>query len=92
MTTRIGLFTPRKRRKKGQSSTITTYVEIATAAELAAKVIELGAKRAGLIHRDRDGNTTVEGEMFAPSTLNAKHLEWLQAKPVEFQTRGLFYD
>ena len=92
MTTRIGLFTPRKRRKKGQSSTVTTYVEISTPAELAAKVSALGGKRVGLLCRDRAGNTEVQGEMFAPSTLDAKHLEWLMAKPVDFQTRGLFYD
>jgi hypothetical protein len=92
MTTRIGLFTPRKKRKKGQSSTVTMYVEITTPAELAEKVIGLGGKRAGLICRDRAGNTEVQGEMFAPAALSAKHLEWLTAKPEEFQTRGLFYD
>jgi hypothetical protein len=92
MTTRIGLFTPRKRRKKGQTSTTTTYVEVATPAELTAKMIALGAKRTGLLSRDRDGNTEVQGEMFAPTALSDKHLAWLTAKPAEFETRGLFYD
>lgn len=89
---RIGLFTPRKRRKKGQSSTTTTYVEVVTAEELSAKLTALGAKRVGLIRRDRAGETQPEGEMFAPSGLKTKHLEWLSAKPAEFETRGLFYD
>jgi len=92
MTTRIGLFTPRKHRKSGQTSTVSMYVEIATPAELAAKVIGLGATRAGLMARDRAGDTHVQSEMFAPADLNAKHLEWLTAKTEEFETRGLFYE
>jgi hypothetical protein len=92
MTTRIGLFTPRQKRKKGQTSTVTTYVEIATPAELADQITGLGGKRVGLISRDRDGNTEVQGDLFAPDALTAKHLAWITAKPAEFQTRGLFYD
>jgi hypothetical protein len=92
MTTRIGLFTPRKRRKKGQTSTETTYVEVGTPAELAAKVVALGAKRTGLMSRDRAGNTQVQGEMFTPAEISDKHLAWLSAKSEEFETRGLFYD
>jgi hypothetical protein len=92
MTTRIGLFTHQDRKKKGLPSTVATYVDVATAAELAAKIIELGAKRAGMMRRDRDGNTQLEGEMFEPTKLNAVHLEWLSAKPADFQTRGVFYD
>jgi hypothetical protein len=92
MTTRIGLFTHRQRQKKGQPSADATYVEVATAAELAAKVLALGAKRAGLMHRDRAGTTQLEGQMFPPAELTAEHFQWLTAKPTEFQVRGLFYD
>lgn len=91
-TVRIGLFTPRKRRKKGQSSTVTTYVEVVTAEELASTLAGLGAKRVGLIRRDRAGESKAEGELMAPSALSAKHLKWLSATPVEFETRGLYYD
>ena len=92
MANRIGLFTPRKHRKHGQTSTVATYVEIETPEELAATLVGLGAHRTGLLSRDRDGNTEVEGEMFPPSGLTAKHLEWLAAKPAEFRTRGVYYD
>ncbi len=92
MTSRIGLFTHQEKKKKGQPSAAATYVEVATAAELAAKITALGGKRAGLMRRDRDGTTALEGEMFEPSKLNAVHLEWLAAKPGDFQTRGVFYD
>ena len=92
MTTRIGLFTRQPAQKKGQPSSVATYIEVATAAELAAKVLALGAKRAGLMRRDRDGITHLEGEMFEPAKFNNVHLEWLAAKPPEFQTRGIFYD
>lgn len=92
MTTRIGLFTRQAPKKKGQPSTTATYIEVATAADLAAKVLALGAKRAGLMRRDRDGTTHLEGEMFEPAKFNTVHFEWLAAKPPEFQTRGVFYD
>lgn len=91
-TIRIGLFTPRKKRKKGQTTTVTTYVEVVSAEELTSTLTGLGAKRVGLIRRDRAGETKAEGEMMAPSALTAKHLKWLAATPAEFETRGLFYD
>lgn len=91
-TLRIGLYTPRKRRKKGQSSTITSYVEVASAQDLAAKLVALGAKRVGLIRKDRAGEMKADGETFAPSALTAKHLDWLGAKSEEFEVRGLYYD
>ncbi len=91
-TVRIGLFTPRKRRKKGQTSTVTSYVEVVSAEELAAKLAEFGAKRVGLIRRDRAGETKAEGETFAPGALTSKHLKWLTAEPGEFETRGLYFD
>jgi hypothetical protein len=92
MTTRIGLFTHRLRRKKGQSSTVATHVDVDTSAELIAKLIELGAKRVGMMRKNRVGKTHLEGEMFEPAKINAVHFEWLAAKPPEFQTRGVFYD
>lgn len=66
--------------------------EVADAADLVGKLSELGATRAGLMRRDRDGTTHLEGEMFAPAKLGPVHLTWLTEKPAEFQTRGLFYD
>ena len=92
MTTRIGLFTKNPKNKKGQPSSVATYIDVAPPAELSAKITALGAKRAGLMRRDRDGNTTLEGEMFEPTKFNNVHLEWLAAQPPEFQTRGVFYD
>jgi hypothetical protein len=92
MPSRIGLFTHRPRKKKGQASTVASYTEVATAADLTARILALGGKRAGLMRRDRDGTTHLEGEMFEPAKLNAVHFEWLTATPAQFQTRGVFYD
>jgi hypothetical protein len=92
MTTRIGLFTHRESRKKGQASTTTDYVEVTNAADLAAKVAALGGKRVGLLRKDREGTTHLEGDMFPTANLTDKHMTWLTEKPAEFQTRGLFYD
>ena len=89
---RIGLFTTRERKKTGQSSTVTLYVEASTPAELSARLAELGAKRAGLLKRDRTGTTSLEGKMFAPSEVTEQHLAWLAEKPAEFQTRGVFFE
>lgn len=91
-TIRIGLFTPRKRRKKGQPSTVTTYVDVITAEELAAKLTALGAKRVGLIRRDRAGESRAEGPLMPPGALTSKHLKWLDSEPGEFETRGLYFD
>ena len=52
---RIGLFTTRERKKQGQSSTVTSYVDVNTSEELSAKLSELGAKRVGMLLRDRTG-------------------------------------
>ena len=92
MTTRIGLFTHKEKIKTGQPSSTAIYVEVSTAAELAAKVVALGAKRAGLMCRDRAGVTRLEGKMFEPAELGAKQFEWLTAKPEAFETRGVFYE
>ena len=92
MTQRIGLFTPNKRKKKGSATTTTTYVEVTDSADLVNKLTGLGAKRVGLLCRDRTGTTRLEGEMFSPTDMGDKHLTWLTAKPEEFETRGLFYE
>ena len=38
MTTRIGLFTHRPQKKKGQPSTVATYIDVSNSAELVTKV------------------------------------------------------
>jgi hypothetical protein len=93
MKTRIGLFTPKKsRRKKGEASTTTSYVEIETVSDLSAKLADLGAKKVGLLRRDRLGATHLEGKMIPAAELNDGHVKWLTAKSAEFETRGLFYE
>ncbi len=92
MNKRIGLFTPIARQKKDGPTTTTTYVEVSTAAELGAKLAALGAKRVGLLCRDRFGTTRLEGTMFAVADLKDEHVEWASAKSTDFETRGLFYD
>jgi len=92
MKTRIGLFTHVKRKKKGGPTTTTTYVEIGAASELSEKLAALGAKRVGLLCRERTGTTRLEGKMFAPAELGADHLKWLTEKTAVFETRGLFYE
>ena len=89
---RIGLFTPVKNKKPGGRSTTTVYVEVENAAELATKLDELGATRVGQLCRERTGTTRLEGEMFAPSAIAEKHLDWVTGKSAEFETRGLFYE
>lgn len=93
MKKRIGLFTPKKGRiKKGEATTTTSVVEVATLPELTAKLAELGAKRVGLLHRDRVGTTRLEGAMMAPADLKPEHLDWLTAASGQFETRGLFFE
>ena len=91
---RIGLFTPAAAtRKKGERETTkSSYVEVTNAADLAAKLTSLGAKRVGLLCRDRLGTTRMEGEMFPVSGLKDSHVEWVTTEPPEFETRGIFYD
>jgi hypothetical protein len=93
MKKRIGLFTSRKfPKKKDDTTTTTSYVEVDTPAELAAKLTALGAKRIGLLRRDRLGETHLEGEMFSPSDLTARQVDWLAGVAPQFETRGLFYE
>jgi hypothetical protein len=93
MKKRIGLFTSREfPKKKDDTTTTTTYIEVDTPAELVAKLNALGAKRVGLLRRDRLGGTHLEGTMIAPAELNAGHVDWLAGVVPEFETRGLFYE
>jgi hypothetical protein len=91
-TMRIGLFTPATHAKKGSPTTTTTYVEVVEIADLAEKLKGLGAKRVGLLKRDRLGTTQLEGSMFTLDQLKPEHLTWVSTKPAEFETRGIFYD
>ncbi|MDO8540612.1 MAG: hypothetical protein Q7S40_09280 [Opitutaceae bacterium] len=92
MKKRIGLFTPVARKKKNGPTTTTSYVEVSAAAELAEKLTALGAKRVGLLCRDRLGTTRMEGSMFAVGDLKDEHVDWVTTKAPEFETRGIFYD
>lgn len=92
MNKRIGLFTPVARKKKNAPTTTTSYVEIAAAKDLVTKLVALGAKRVGLLRRDRLGTTRLEGTMFPVSDLKDEHVDWAATKTNEFETRGLFYD
>jgi len=93
MKKRIGLFTSKTaRRKKGDATTTASYVEIEEIPDLKERLASLGAKRIGLLQRDRLGNTHLQGTMFSPADLNSEHVDWLTGPVEEFQTRGLFYD
>ena len=92
---RVGLSTPvtASKKKKGDPKTTTTsYVEVSSATELASKLGALGAKRVGLLCRDRLGTTRLEGEMFSVSELKDSHMNWVTAEAPEFETRGIYYD
>ena len=88
---RIGLFTENSAKKKKATTTVTSYVDVATAQDLITKLVELGAKRVGLLRRDRLGATHLEGAMLPPTGLKPEHMEWVTAKPDQFETRGIFY-
>lgn len=93
MATRIGLFTPSKVKKKKDPRTTTTfYVEVDSMTDLVAKLAEHGAKKVGLLWRDRTGETHLEGKMTVPAELTEKDFDWLSAKPKDFQTRGLYFE
>jgi hypothetical protein len=92
MKSRIGLFTPVARRKKGGPTTTTSYVDVSAANELTEKLGALGAKRAGLLCRDRFGTTRLEGKMMNVSELTDEHIKWVTAKSPDFETRGIYYD
>jgi hypothetical protein len=92
MSQRIGLFTelgtPNKRSARTTSA---SYVDIENAKDLADKLVGLGAKKFGLLRRDRLGETHLEGAMLAPTEVKDDHLKWLTAKPDQFETRGVYY-
>jgi hypothetical protein len=93
MNKRIGLFTEvtSKKQKAGPRTTDASYVDVAGAPDLVEKLAALGAKKVGLLRKDRNGTTHMEGSMLAPADLNEEHLDWLTAKPAEFETRGVYY-
>ena len=92
MNKRIGLFTDAAKKKKaGARTTDASYVEIAGAPDLVEKLTGLGARKVGLLRKDRNGTTTMEGAMMAPADLSEKHVDWLTAKPTEFEIRGVYY-
>jgi hypothetical protein len=93
MKKRIGLFSPApQKKKKGGPSTSTSYVEVENAAELAAELTTRGAKRVGLLCKDRLGSTRMEGAMFTVADLKDQHIEWVMAKAPQFETRAIYYD
>jgi hypothetical protein len=92
MTNRIGLFTNAPGKvKKGAPTTTASYVEVAAIDDLTQKLAALGAKRVGLLLRDRAGTTHLEGAMFSVGDLKHEHKTWLTANGDAFQTRGLFF-
>ncbi len=91
MNKRIGLFTDVTKKQKSGRTTTASYVEIMAAQDLAEKLLGLGAKKVGLLRRDRLGTTHLEGSMFAVADLKQEHVEWASAKPEGFETRGIFY-
>jgi len=86
MKNRIGLVS-----SKSFGRSVTKYVEVVDAAELAAELNRLTATRAILYWRDRFGDGHTEGEEFAVSALNDAHFQWLIVAPKDGM-RGLFYD
>lgn len=92
MNKRIGLFTEKTTTKKKKAGTTTSsYVDVASSKDLIEKLAGLGAKKVGLLRRDRLGTTHLEGAMLAPADLKDEHLAWLTAKPEQFETRGIYY-
>lgn len=92
MNKRIGLFTHASAKEKTARTSTASYVEIIAAADLAEKLAHLGAKRVGLLRRDRQGVTHLEGAMFAPTDLKEEHVDWVVAPTPGFETRGIFYE
>jgi hypothetical protein len=87
MKTRIGLVSNQGR--LGRS--VTHYVEVADAKELAAELGKLGAKQAVLYFRDRIGDGHTEGNPFPVADLGDKHFKWAAEVPKDGM-RGIFFD
>ena len=86
MKTRIGLVS---NRTLGRS--VTKFVEVADAKELAAELTKAGAQRAVLYRRDRIGDGHTEGQPFAVSELGDAHFAWA-ATASKDGMRGIFFD
>ncbi len=87
MKTRIGLVSNQGR--LGRS--ITKYVEVADAKELAAELTKAGAKQAVLYFRDRIGDGHTEGNPFAAADLGEAQFKWAGEVPKDGM-RGIFFD
>jgi hypothetical protein len=86
MKTRIGLVS-----NQAHGRSVTKFVEVADAKELAAELTKAGAKQAVLYWRDRIGDGHSEGQPFAIAALNEKHFAWAAEVPKDGM-RGLFFD
>ena len=86
MKTRIGLVS---NQTLGRS--VTKFVEVANAKELAAELTKAGAKRAVLYWRDRIGDGHTEGQPFALADLSDTHFAWAAAASKDGM-RGIFFD
>ncbi len=87
MKTRIGLVSNQGR--LGRS--VTKFVEVEGAKELAAELATAGAKQAVLYWRDRIGDGHTEGQPFSLAELNATHFTWAADHPKDGM-RGIFFD
>jgi len=76
---------------KPHGRSTTTFVEIATLAELKSELAKLGAKRVAQHWRDRFGDGHTEGSVFALDELTNAHIEWVTTPP-KGNTRSFFYD
>lgn len=92
MPRRIALYTELDRKPKHTKKTTTaSFVEVAVAKSLVVQLAALGAKKVGLLRRDRFGTSHLEGEVMAVDQLADAHLAWLGGKAADFESRGLFY-
>jgi hypothetical protein len=92
MPHRIALYTELERKPKHTKKTTTTrFVEVDDAKSLITQLGALGAKRVGLLRRDRFGTSHLEGEEMAVDQLTDKHIAWVGSKAPEFESRGVFY-
>ena len=76
---------------KPHGRSTTTFVEVATVAELKLELAKLGAKHVAQHWRDRFGDGHTEGGIFAPDELTDAHFAWVTSAPKD-NTRSIFYD
>ncbi len=86
MKTRIGLVS-----NPTLGRSVTKFVEVADAKELAAALTKAGAKRAVLFWRDRIGDGHTDGQPFAIGELSETQFVWAAA-PTKDGMRGIFFD